>query len=146
MPAHPSKLADSLPGVPLASLLALCLVLAGVGDPASLGAKSRDSDGSRMQARKIEFPSTHKDALSPPDDAVDWRYFKLGAPRRADLSVTFGGAGAGGRLALTTATGRELAVADQASKKATVSEKLEPGVYYVSVQTKKATGYKLSLE
>lgn len=121
------------------------LLLVGLSAPAAPSAKSRDADGSRMQARKIAYPSVHTDELSPPTDRVDWRYFKLGEAADVSVSVAFDVAEASGSVRLTSATGRELALADAASGAASVDQKLEPGVYYVSVQTSAASAYTLTV-
>lgn len=114
--------------------------------PADLDAKNRDSDASRMQARKIAFPSSLSDSLAPPADRVDWAYFKLSNAARVSIGVEFAKASIGGRLSLASATGRELASSTEADGKARVRKSLAPGIYYVSVESSKAASYKLSVE
>lgn len=112
--------------------------------PVALDARSRDADASRMQARKVAFPSSHSDSLAPPEDRVDWTYFKLSQSSRVSISVEFDTPNVGGRLILAGATGRERASA--ADENARLNESLEPGVYYVSVSSSKPTSYKLSID
>lgn len=112
---------------------------------APLEAKSRDSDESRMQAREVEFPSEHSDDLDPPDDEVDWRYFKLDEQSEASLELSFESDEVDGTLTLVGATGDELASRDVSDGKATLSESLDPGVYYLSVEADSKTSYSLSI-
>ncbi|QDG49902.1 T9SS type A sorting domain-containing protein [Persicimonas caeni] len=127
-------------------VLALVALIGTLGMlPADLDAKSRDSDASRMQARKIGFPSNQSDSLKPPADRVDWSYFKLTEKARVSLTVEFSKAEVGGRVVLTSATGRELAASSQSGSKASLSASLAPGIYYVSVSASKAASYTLSV-
>jgi hypothetical protein len=120
----------------------LAVLLSG---PVEVGAKSRDSDASRMQARKVVFPSTHSDSLDPPTDRVDWRYFKLSEASRVSMRATFGTADSGAEIGLTGATGQEIASARADQNSATISQKLDPGVYYVRIQAQTKTTYKLAV-
>jgi hypothetical protein len=113
--------------------------------PADLGAKSRDSDSSRMQARKIDFPSKHSDSLQPPDDLVDWRYFQLGAPTEVSLRAKFDADDSDATIGLTGATGQEIASAQAKDNSATIVQDLDPGVYYIRVQAQAKTTYKLAV-
>jgi hypothetical protein len=127
-----------------------CAVLIGclsllLGAPVELDAKSRDSDASRMQARKIDAPSSHTDSLNPPDDRVDWRYFKLSEAARVSLSVKFDSDVRGGELGLAGATGPEMATVRVEQRSATIDQRLDPGVYYVRVQAETKAGYRIAV-
>lgn len=124
--------------------LLVCMVVIG-GFASPLQARSRDSDASRMQARKIDFPAEHTDKLSPPDDRIDWTYFKLAEARTVTVQVDFDNPAASGKLSLTAATGVEIASSALDAGKARLSRKLDPGVYYVSVQASAASAYTLSV-
>ncbi len=124
---------------------ALSFALAGLLAPSVLEANSRDSDGSRMQARKIAFPSSHTDSLDPPDDRADWRYFKLTEQTDVKVTATFAGAAAGATLRLMDAGGDELAGASAQGGEAALSKQVDAGVYYISVEASSETDYSLSL-
>ncbi|MFW5966821.1 MAG: hypothetical protein ACOCV2_04845 [Persicimonas sp.] len=133
-------------GQPTRGLILALLAAFFVGAPlAPLEAKSRDSDESRMQAREVEFPSEHSDDLDPPDDEVDWRYFKLDEQSNVEIELSFESDDVGGELKLVGATGDELDSVDVTDGEATLSESLDPGVYYVSVEADAKTPYKLSI-
>jgi hypothetical protein len=108
-------------------------------------AQSRDADASRMQARQVDFPSSHSDRLDPPADRLDWRYFKLSEETRVSIRVEFGSDDAGGEVALTGATGGNLGRASASDGTAALSKQLDPGIYYLSVGASSKTTYKLSL-
>jgi hypothetical protein len=108
--------------------------------------RGRDSDGSRMQARKVSLGSKHSDSLSPPDDRVDWRYFKLDEARSVTVSLRASPEDVPVGLVVTSATGSKLGSETSSNGKAAVSRSLQPGLYYVGVSSKKAAKYRISFE
>ena len=108
-------------------------------------AGGRDSDASRMQAKKVEVGSSESDSLSPPNDQVDWRYFKLDERSSVDISVSGASEKAGVELKLTTATGSVIDQATATRGAATVEATLDPGIYYFSVSAKGSTKYSVDI-
>jgi hypothetical protein len=108
-------------------------------------AGGRDSDASRMQAKKVELGSTENDSLSPPNDQVDWRYFKLDARKSVEVSISGASDNANVEIALTTATGSKIDAATASRGSATVKTTLDPGIYYFSVSAKRSTKYTASV-
>lgn len=106
-----------------------------------LWAGGRDSDASRMQAKKVAVGSSESDSLSPPNDQVDWRYFKLDERKTVKVSVSGASEKADVELALTTATGSTIEKATATRGSATVEATLDPGIYYFSVSAKGSTTY-----
>lgn len=140
---YPTPRSSSCPSVWIVA--ALILSLAGLLAPSVLEANTRDSDGSRMQARKIAFPSSHQDSLDPPDDRADWRYFKLTEEASVTMKATFAESPAGAKLRLMDASGDELAATSAQGGKAELSKRVDAGVYYLSVEASSKTDYSLSL-
>ncbi len=139
-----SRNASSVRAATLGAVMVTCSVLA-VTLPGGVQAHGRDANGSRMLARSIAFPSSHDDHLAPPGDAVDWRFFQLSRAANVAIDVSFSARDADGAVHLTGATGRDIASASARGAKVSVTRRLAPGVYYVSVAARTHTGYTLSL-
>jgi hypothetical protein len=121
----------------LSILLLMCIAT-------PLGAHARDADGSRMQASEVALGKSVSDSLSPPRDSVDWRYFRLKSGSDVSIEVS-GSRDVRVKIQLTTATGKMVAETTTAEGKGRLSQKLDPGLYYVSVSAPAATEYKLTI-
>jgi hypothetical protein len=104
-------------------------------------ASGRDSDGSRMQAKRVDVGASESDSLSPPNDQADWRYFKLDARKSVDISVSGVAEKANVELVLTTATGSNIEATTASRGSASLKATLDPGIYYFSVSAKGSTKY-----
>lgn len=122
-----------------AALLVLMVV-----SPSAL-AQGRDADGTRMQARPISLGTTQTDSLSPPDDRADWRLLRLDEVHQLRLDVSLSG-GNSLTLTLTTSSGDPIATSRATENDAaSINQRLEPGIYYISVQSSDALRYRLEL-
>lgn len=121
----------------IAIMLALCVA-------APVMAHQRDPDGSRMQASEIDLGKTVSDSLSPPRDSVDWRYFRLKAGSNVSIDIS-GNRDVRIRVQLTTATGKSVAEMTTSEGKGRLTQKLAPGLYYVSVSAPASTDYRLTI-
>lgn len=124
---------------------AMVLGLVLLAMPMQLGAMGRDADGSRMQARELALGGTDSDTLSPPSDAVDWRYLRLSDGHRLVVEVSVSPSSVPVSVQLTSAVGDRIASATSSKGKATLSTQLDPGLYYVSVSASAAARYTISL-
>lgn len=106
---------------------------------------SRDPDGSRMQARSIKVGATESDSLSPPKDSVDWRYVRLGSPKVLNLKVSSKPSSTRVRVTLTDSVGKNLQVATSSEGSLSISERIDPGLYYISVSANAPVRYSLSV-
>ncbi|MFP4598674.1 MAG: hypothetical protein ACOC9J_00815 [Persicimonas sp.] len=140
---HPTPRSSRRPLIWIVAVLLLAVT--GLLAPGLLEANTKDSDGSRMQARKITFPSTHQDSLDPPDDRADWRYFKLTEQTSLTIKATLADSEAGAKLRLMDAGGDELAGASARNGEAALSKQVDAGVYYISIEAASKTDYSLSL-
>jgi hypothetical protein len=113
------------------NLLAATLCLLALPSP-DAHAQSRDPDGSRIKARFQALGTTQHDLLKPPADAIDWRTFKITEPIQLRVKVVSEPAKTHVRVELTDGRGRSLAQSSGAGG-TSLSHKLEPGLYYVSV-------------
>lgn len=107
--------------------------------------QGRDSDGTRMQARRVEVGSTFKDSLSPPEDRADWRMIRLEEGRTIAIELAVTTKGAQARLTLTGATGDRIETEVARVKPASISKVLEAGIYYIAVESSEALDYELSI-
>lgn len=121
--------------------IALCMM-----SVPQLLAGGRDSDASRMQARKIDVGTSESDSLSPPDDQIDWRYFKLDERKSVTVTVSGAAENATMKLELTTATGSKLDEVGTSRGTATLKVTLDPGIYYFSVSAKRSTSYDVTVK
>lgn len=137
---------DSRHSSNLRSAPAICVVMVTLLVAGQLWAKGRDSDASRMQAREIAVGASDNDSLAPPSDATDWRYFKLDSKRKVTVSVNPTSDKATVSVAMTTATGESLASSQSTGRPVTVSEELDPGIYYFSVESNRATDYTVRVD
>ncbi|TXD38125.1 hypothetical protein FRC98_04300 [Lujinxingia vulgaris] len=96
-------------------------------------AQGRDADGTRMQARQIAVGESHSDRLSPPQDREDWYFVRVDAAVELQVSVRVRPASAALRLEMQGATGDRLAVATSEQGSAVVTQRVNPGIYYVQV-------------
>ncbi|MFU8803717.1 MAG: hypothetical protein ACNA8W_07915 [Bradymonadaceae bacterium] len=108
-------------------------------------AQNRDPDGTRMQARKVNVGSTQSATLSPPQDAVDWRYIQLKEGAEVSIEVSSEPASVPVRLVLTSATGDELASASSQGGRVKVTQRLDSGIYYFSIGSSNDVSYRVSV-
>ena len=108
-------------------LIALAVTLTAV----YASSNARDADGSRMQARSHDLGDQAVDRLAPPSDVVDWRYVRL---KEA------------GVLQVTSATGTKVFTGSTKKGEFKTSKKLEAGLYYISVASRDAVNYELTVE
>ncbi len=107
---------------------------------------ARDSDGSRMQARAVALGKTIKDNIRPPGDAVDWYYFRLEKEREVKLSLNIKSKKEA-RLTLSDTVGKSILQNRTKAQRLTMkTQKLKPGIYYVSVSAKSAFSYSLLIK
>lgn len=128
---------------PSARALVASMVLVGLGWPSS--ASARDADANRMQAQRLELDEPVADSLDPPEDAADWRYFKLVEARVVTVQVTGASADASLRVTLTSATGDSLKESEVPGSGAPIEASLDPGIYYVKVTAQAPTAYQVTL-
>lgn len=107
--------------------------------------QERDSDGTRMQARRVVVGSTFQDSLSPPQDRADWRMIRLEEGQVVAIRLEVKTKGAQARLTLTGATGDRIEAGDASAQAASISRKLEAGIYYISVESGQALRYELAI-
>ncbi len=110
-----------------------------------VSARSRDADGSRLQARHVTLGDTIKDSLNPPRDRVDWRSFRVTDGKTVRLSLSHQPVKGRVTLTLVSSAGGELGRATSREGAASLAQKLKPGVYYVSVASGKRVKYSLSV-
>lgn len=112
----------------------------------NLEAQPRDLDGTRMQAQKVSLGTTHKDKLSPPADTADWRYIQIEKNTRLTITVSSEPADQNTTVTLTTATGNELAQASSNKGRLEITRQLEPGIYYINIQSGGPISYRMSIQ
>lgn len=112
----------------------------------NLAAQPRDSDGTRMQAQKVALATTHKDTLTPPADSADWRYVQIEKTTRLTISVSSEPADKNVTVFLTTATGNELAQSSSNNGRLEISRQLDPGIYYINIQSGSPVSYRMSIQ
>lgn len=114
---------------------------------ASLGAVAyaRDADGSRLAARNMALGTTASDTLNPPADAIDWRAIKLTAPKGLGVSLKVKPSGANATVSVTNSRGARVASASNSDGVASIMQKLDAGVYYISVSSTDRIAYRLSV-
>jgi hypothetical protein len=110
-----------------------------------VSARSRDADGSRLQARHVALGDTIKDSLSPPRDREDWRSFRVTEGKSVKLSLSHQPTKGRVTLTLVSSNGGELGRATSREGAASLAQKLKPGVYYVSVASASRVKYSLSV-
>ncbi len=126
-----------------------CLVITVLGISVvafNLAAQPRDSDGTRMQAQKVALGTTHKDTLAPPADSSDWRYVQIEKATRFTISVSSEPADKNVTVALTTATGNELAQSSSSNGRVEITRQLDPGIYYINIQSGSPVSYRMSIQ
>jgi len=124
--------------------LALAMIFALAGEQGAMAA-NRDTDGSRMQARFMKVGSVERDRLAPPGDRTDWRAFRLKDAKSVSVSVRTKPANRRVSVTLTSPRGQSLGDVATSRGSASMSKKLEPGLYYVSVSAKEAVAYEISI-
>ena len=107
-------------------------------------AQGRDADGTRMQARQLTVGAAHSDRLSPPQDREDWYFVRVDEAVSLTVSVKVRPASATLRLEMQGATGDRLAVATTEQGSAQLSQRVNPGIYYMQVSGGEAR-YELSV-
>lgn len=128
----------------LAIFLGAILIAAAIGQSAS--ANARDPDGSRMQARQIAPGSSTRDTLSPPNDSVDWHYFKLSSAKTVEIGLSASPSSSPASIRITNAVGKTIGGSGTRNGKASFAQRFDPGVYYVSVSSSKPLSYTLSVK
>ena len=121
---------------------ALCGLL--IASPAL--AESRDADGSRLQARSIALGSTQRDTLSPPRDNTDWLSFKVPAGANVTISLNHKPETASVQLSLTDARGQSVASSTSQRGAASLRQRLEPGIYYLSISSNTNVSYSVTVQ
>lgn len=142
MPAnhHPTP-ARALPVAPLAALVIAASVCA---SPAAQS-YSRDSDGSRLQARFHRLGTSASDSLKPPADAADWRSVKLKRGQTLSVRVSHQPHNAPVAVSLHNSQGRQLAATTSRGGQASLSHRATPGFYYIAVSSRKAVSYTITI-
>ncbi len=112
----------------------------------NLAAQPRDSDGTRMQAQKVALGTTHKDTLSPPADSADWRYVQIEKATKLTVSVSSEPADKNVTVSLTTATGTDLAQSSSSNGRLEITRQLDPGIYYINIQSGSPVSYRMSIQ
>lgn len=130
----------------LAASFAIAMVAGSILASRDVDAGGRDSDGSRMLARQITVGSWHADELSPPKDKVDWHYFKLDKPKSTSVRLKLIKSSKPATLTLTSATGDRLARTKTKGGNGKVAKRLDPGLYYLSVESKAAISYQVRVD
>ncbi|MBA2663684.1 MAG: T9SS type A sorting domain-containing protein [Bradymonadaceae bacterium] len=120
--------------------IALCLLVA-----FESSAEARDPDGTRMQARKVALGATHATTLAPPTDAADWRYIQLKEGVELTIEVSSEPKTQVVKVTLTTATGDELTAASSQGGRLKITRNLDPGIYYISIQSGDAVSYRMTI-
>lgn len=128
----------------LAIIVGAVLLAAAFSQTAS--ANARDPDGSRMQARQISVGSATRDRLAPPRDSVDWHYFKLSSAREVTISLTGKPGSVTASMRVTNAVGKSVGGSNTQNGSASMTRRLDPGIYYVSVSSSNALSYTLSVK
>ncbi len=113
---------------------------------ATTSALARDSDGSRMQARPLAVGASASDRLSPPNDAVDWRYIRLAAAEDVTLTVDTTPANAVVDVTLTDAMGKSIARGKSSGGTYTSRRRLDPGLYYIAVSSSADVAYRIAVQ
>lgn len=126
-----------------------CLVITVLGFSVlarSLTAQPRDSDGTRMQAQKVALGTTLKDTLAPPSDSADWRYIQIEKATKLTISVSSEPAARNVTVSLTTATGSELSQTSSSNGRLEIARQLDPGIYYINIQSGGPVSYRMSIQ
>ena len=108
--------------------------------------QSRDSDGTRMQARHVDVGSTHSDSLSPPEDRADWRMIRLGESTDLELKLTVRNSDKQATLTLTGASGDRIEQQSAGKSSASITRTLDAGIYYIAVESSETLRYELSIK
>lgn len=127
-------------------LIAAALVCALLVPVSSTDALGRDADGSRMQARPLSLGSTATDRLTPPRDAVDWRYVRLKQAGDTTVSVQSKPSNVTVRVSITNAMGKSITRGSTSNGSYTTRRRLDPGLYYISVAAGSAASYSLTVK
>ena len=123
-------------------LIALAVTLTAV----YASSNARDADGSRMQARSHDLGDQAVDRLAPPSDVVDWRYIRVKKTKRVGFSVSSTPPEARVTIGVTSATGTKVFTGSTKKGEFKTSKKLEAGLYYISVASRDAVNYELTVE
>ena len=121
-------------------------LIATLGTSSPAVARPRDVDGSRMQARHCSVGDTLEDSLNPPRDRVDWRSFRVTDAKTVRVSLSHKPAKGRAVLTLVSSSGGELGRTTTRAGKASLSQALKPGVYYIAVSSGEKLEYSLSLK
>lgn len=107
----------------------------------------RDADGSRMQARAMTIGETASDSLTPPSDAIDWRYVRIASAQSVTLTLKVTPGSAQGTVSLANAMGKSLVRGRTgADGTFTTTTSLDPGLYYIAVGSQDTLSYTLTLK
>lgn len=133
-----------------AALFAVCLIGASTlmlwGGARSAQAYGRDADGTRHQARNQALGSTQRDTLNPPSDGVDWRSFKVTAPKNVTISVRHKPESANVQVTIVDSTGATVASGSSNRGAVSVSSQLKSGLYYISVSSNQGVSYSITVQ
>lgn len=128
----------------LSSMLVVAIGLSALA--LNLSAQPRDRDGNRMQAQKVALGTNHKDTLAPPGDAADWRYIQIENSTRLTITVSTEPTDQNVTVTLTTATGNELAKSTSNKGRLEIARQLDPGIYYINIQSGSPVSYRMSIQ
>lgn len=112
---------------------------------ASTNALGRDADGSRMQARPLTPGSSENDRLSPPNDAVDWRYFRLSSSADVTITVETTPGTLSVDVTLTDAMGKSISRGKTAGGTYTSRRRMDPGLYYLAISAARPVAYRVGI-
>jgi hypothetical protein len=111
----------------------------------STEAWASETDDSRLGAKRIEIGASQQDAVSPPDDPVDWRYFELEAESSLTISLKRRKGEGTLRMTLAKATGEDVDRVDAPEGQASLELTLAPGLYYIKLTANAAASYSLTI-
>ena len=104
-----------------------------------------ETDDSRLGAQQVELGASTQDALTPPDDSVDWLYFELEAESSVSIELTRRDGDGALRMTLSKATGEDVDRIDAPGGEASLDLTLAPGLYYIKLTADAAAEYMLAL-
>lgn len=133
-----------------AALFAVCLIGAStlllISGASKAQAYGRDADGTRHQARNQALGSTQRDTLNPPSDGVDWRSFKVTAPKNITVSLRHKPEAAKVTVTIVDSTGATVASGSSSRGAVSVTSLLKSGLYYISVSSNQGVSYSITVQ
>jgi hypothetical protein len=125
-------------------ILVVACVALGIG-VWSAKAWAAETDDTRLGAERIKIGASQQDAVSPPDDPVDWRYFELEAESSLTISLKRRKGEGTLRMTLAKATGEDVDRVDAPEGQASLELTLAPGLYYLKLTADAAASYSLTI-